>query len=194
MPIPSLTRKQSSLSALIQQERSLSGGSREGEARESREPEETPASEERREQVKTTAIQDEGGDTDIEGGDTDIEDEPPVPLKPTLSKQKTASIKEVREDGSPPLRMSRRLMSMKRRGKIVLLRELTDEFEFNAEDVLTVRGEEVDFYVCRVLEDVPLTAKSFRVAWYNRIGPNLYEVELCAFIFFLLVLMFDIAS
>lgn len=177
MPIPSLTRKQSSLSALIQQERSLSGGSRESETRESHEQEKAPPSEERHDQVQTTAIQDEGGDTDIEGGDTDIEEEPPVPLIPTLSKQKTVSIKEVREDGSAPsLRMSRRLMSMKRRGKIVLLRELTDEFEFNAEDVLTVRGEEDDFYVCRSLEDVPLTAKSFRVAWYNRIGPNLYEV------------------
>lgn len=182
MPVPGLTRQTSSVAALIEQERSLSGESRSSEKTQDKSEEEQtqprqPTSAAPENQGGDTDV--EGGDTDIEGGDTDTEDAPPVSLEQALSREKTVVLKEdqIQEASSkPPLRMSSRLMSMKRRGKIVLLKELTNEFEFNAGDILTVRGEEDDFYVCRVLEDVPVMANNFLVAWYNRVGPNLYEV------------------
>ena len=42
---------------------------------------------------------------------------------------------------------------------------------------MTVRGEDNDFYVCRVLHNVVESADKFRVAWCNRIADNLYEVS-----------------
>lgn len=186
MSAPSLTRKQSSLSVLIEQERTLSVGER--TAREERTPETEgqSAAHGSKLNIPTSSALSEAGDTDIEGGDTDIENDDtdseetsPAPLLPTLSKKKTLILKENQVESVPssPLRMSSRLMSMKRRGKVVLLKELTQEFEFNAGDILTVRGEEDDFYVCRVLEDVPVMATRFLVAWYNRVDTNLYEVS-----------------
>lgn len=132
---------------------------------------------------------DEKGDGDSEGGDTDAavssEDENDISVSLASSKkslsasarggQTRSRVEE--EEIAPPLRMSRRLMSMKRRGKVVPLADLTEEFEFYAGDVLTVRGEEGDFYVCRVLEDVPESSTSFGVAWFNRVDDNLYEVS-----------------
>lgn len=69
-------------------------------------------------------------------------------------------------------------MSIKRRGKALPMIDLTEEFEFYAGDFLTVRGEDNDFYVCRVLEDVPESASSFSVAWFNRVDDNVYEVRM----------------
>lgn len=129
------------------------------------------------------------GDIDDDGGDTDVpvssedENEPlAVSLSPPLNK-KTFSM-YVREgraraaEEDPPIRLSRRLMSIQRRGKALPMIDLTEEFEFYAGDFLTVRGEDNDFYVCRVLEDVPESASSFNVAWFNRVDDNVYEVRL----------------
>lgn len=184
MSVRRLTRKHSSVSALIEKERSSSSVENLTPAQEDEITQPNSAN------VASDVVHEEPsnenrGDTDIEPG-TDVEDDAeidetsPVPLLPTLSKQKTIILKENELESVPssgPLRMSSRLMSMKRKGKVVMLRELTHDFEFNAGDILTVRGEEDDFYVCRVLEDVPVLAKSFMVAWYNRVSPNLYEVS-----------------
>ena len=119
-------------------------------------------------------------DTDIEGGDTDVvvssegegkhEDEG-MEIGKTENRGKSGDDME-----TPPIRMSKRLMSLKRRGKFIQPREETEQIEFYAGDILTVRGGDTDFFVCRVLEDVLEDAKNFSVAWYNRIGDNLYEV------------------
>ena len=138
------------------------------------------------------ALSGENEDGDSEGGDTDAavssedENEPLAVSLAPKNKSLSASARSGQarvsftnaDEIAPPLRMSRRLMSMKRRGKLVPLADLTEEFEFYAGDVLTVRGEEGDFFVCRVLEDVPESASSFGVAWFNRLEDNLYEVSL----------------
>lgn len=196
---PRLLKKQSSLAILVELERETceSASRPPSETDEGREEdalkidedvgelEEIPAQEELL--LGEDDLLEENDNGDSEGGDTDAavssEDEN-EPLAVSLApKQKSVSAPvpgiEVQADEiAPPLRMSRRLMSMKRRGKLIPLADLTEEFEFYAGDVLTVRGEEDDFYVCRVLEDVPESATSFGVAWFNRVDDNLYEVRL----------------
>ena len=195
---PRLLKKQSSLAILVELERetcesasrppSETDQGREEDAEEmvedGGEPDGLPALDEDNSRV-------EKGDGDSEGGDTDVavssEDEN-EPLVVSLAPKKKSISASVRGAGEahvslsadefpPPPRMSRRLMSMKRRGKLLPMADLTEEFEFYADDVLTVRGEEDDFYVCRVLEDVPESASSFGVAWFNRVADNLYEVS-----------------
>ena len=197
---PRLLKKQSSLAILVELERETCESA-------SRPPSEADPDQVREEDLEIPVdeevedldggelppgeddLLDEKGDGDSEGGDTDAavssEDENDISVSLASSKkslsasarggQTRASVEE--EEIAPPLRMSRRLMSMKRRGKVVPLADLTEDFEFCAGDVLTVRGEEGDFYVCRVLEDVPESATSFGVAWFNRVDDNLYEVS-----------------
>ncbi|XP_048584119.1 poly [ADP-ribose] polymerase tankyrase isoform X2 [Nematostella vectensis] len=176
MPFPGLTRKLSSLAVLVDQERQNSS-SRRGTADE--EPQQTKA--QLSESPVTNAVQihgdskenEEGGGTDIEGGDTDtdVENEPEIPSMPSPMR-KTASMDHL---GKTLPRMSRRLMSMKRRGRLQPMVEVQEEFEFCAGDCLTVRGEDQDFFLCRVLEDVLEAAENFRVSWFNRIDENVYE-------------------
>lgn len=61
------------------------------------------------------------------------------------------------------------LMLMKRCGVFYILVELIEEFEFYVGDFLIVCGEEDDFYVCCVLEDVFESVGSFNVVWFNRV-------------------------
>lgn len=197
-----LLRKQSSLAILVEQEReTCESGSRppseadqstEGDPREVDEDLEEALEPEDLDLQEEEVSLDEKGDNDSEGGDTDEplssedENEPlAVSLGPALNKRTFSSF--VREgqtratEVEPPVRLSRRLMSMKKRGKVLPLVDLTEEFEFYAGDFLTVRGEEDDFYVCRVLEDVPESATNFNVAWFNRVEGNVYEVRLKLF-------------
>jgi len=194
---PRLLKKQSSLAILVELERqtcesasrppSETDQGREDDAPELDEEgvgelEEIPAQEDSL--PDEGDLHDEKGDADSEGGDTDAaissEDEN-EPLAVSLPPNKRLSVAHASlraDDVAPPIRMSRRLMSMQRRGKLIPLTDLTEEFEFYAGDVLTVRGEEDDFYVCRVLEDVPESASCFGVAWFNRVADNLYEVNI----------------
>ena len=190
-----LLRKQSSLAILVEQEReTCESASRpaseadptEDDPREMGEDlEEAIAPEE----MSNEAFPDDKGDNDSDGGDTDVplssedENEPvEVSVGPAMNKRSFSAF--VREgqaratEEDPPVRLSRRLMSMKRRGLLQTPIELTEEFEFYAGDFLTVRGEEEDFYVCRVLEDVAESASNFNVAWFNRVDENAYEVRL----------------
>jgi len=192
-----LLRKQSSLAILVEQEReTCESASRpaseadpsEDDPREIDEDLEEVAPEELSNVPDDDAFLDDKGGNDSEGGDTDVplssedENEPvQVSVGPAMSKRSFSAF--VREgqaranEEDPPVRLSRRLMSMKRRGVFHAPEELTEEFEFCAGDYLTVRGEEDDFYVCRVLEDVPESATSFNVAWFNRVDENVYEVR-----------------
>lgn len=193
-----LLRKQSSLAILVEQEReTCESASRpaseadltEDDPHEMDDLEEDIAPEELSNLPDEEAFLDDKGDSDSEGGDTDVplssedENEPvEVSVGPAMNKRSFSAF--VREgqaratEEDPPVRLSRRLMSMKRRGVLHAPVELTEEFEFYAGDFLTVRGEEDDFYVCRVLEDVPESATSFNVAWFNRVDENVYEVRL----------------
>ena len=180
-----LLRKQSSLAIVIQQAKSKGQG--EDDDKNNGDDKQEP---QRNQNISAppshTAQRDK--DEDSEGGDTDVVDssddeapthsQPPlVSFEPTKSKSRARKSLATDEQPEPPFRMSRRLMSMKRRGKVRPLVELTEEFEFYAGDILTVRGEEEDFYVCRILQDVPESAASFSVAWYNRVADNTYEAS-----------------
>ena len=194
-----LLRKQSSLAILVEQEReTCESASRpaseadqtEDDPREMDEDlEEGSAREELSNLPDEEAFLDDKEDNDSQGGDTDVplssedENEPvEVSVGPALNRRSFSAF--VREgqaraaEEEPPVRLSRRLMSMKRRGVLHTSVELTEEFEFYAGDFLTVRGEEDDFYVCRVLEDVLESATSFNVAWFNRVDENVYAVRL----------------
>lgn len=193
-----LLRKQSSLAILVEKEReTCESASRpaseadqsEDDLREMDEDlEEGIAPVELSNLLDEEAFLDDKGDNDSEGGDTDVplssedENEPEVSVGSAMNQRSFSAF--VREgqaratEEDPPVRLSRRLMSMKRRGVLHTPVELTEEFEFYAGDFLTVRGEEDDFYVCRVLEDVLESATSFNVAWFNRVDENVYEVRL----------------
>lgn len=192
-----LLKKQSSLAILVEQERETCESasrppsevdeSTEDDPREVEEELEEALVQEELNLADEDGLVDQDGDTDGEGGDTDVpissddENEPiGLAVAPTINKKSFSTyVREGKEragEVDPPVRLSRRLMSMKRRGKLHPLADLTEEFEFYAGDFLTVRGEEDDFYVCRVLEDVPESATSFNVAWFNRVEENLYEV------------------
>ena len=193
-----LLRKQSSLAILVEQEReTCESASRPASEADQTEDDPRDMDEDLEEVIAPEelnlqddeAFLDGKDDNDSEGGDTDVplssedENEPvKVSVAPALNKRSFSAF--VREgqaratEEDPPVRLSRRLMSMKRRGILHAPVELTEEFEFYAGDFLTVRGEEDDFYVCRVLEDVPESASSFNVAWFNRVDENVYEVRL----------------
>ena len=194
-----LLKRQSSLAILVEQERETCESTSRPPSEIDQGTEDDPREiEENVEDVlepgESNIADDEGlpeekGATDDEGGDTDVpvssedENEPiAVSLAPALYKKSfSAYVREGKAravEVDPPVRLSRRLMSMKRRGKALPMVDLTEEFEFYAGDFLTVRGEENDFYVCRVLEDVPESASSFNVAWFNRVDDNVYEVRL----------------
>ena len=192
-----LLRKQSSLAILVEQEReTCESASRpaseadqtEDDPREMDEDlEEGIAPEELSNLRDEEASLDDKGDNDSEGGDTDVplssedENEPEVSVAAMNKRSFSSFVREGQAratEEDPPVRLSRRLMSMKRRGVLHASVELTEEYEFYAGDFLTVRGEEDDFYVCRVLEDVPESATSFNVAWFNRVDENVYEVRL----------------
>lgn len=201
-----LLRKQSSLAILVEQEReTCESASRppseaDQDAEDVDEDLEEALAPEELNLPEDEVLLDEKGDNDSEGGDTDEplssedENEPlAISLAPAMNKRSFSSF--VREgqaratEVEPPFRLSRRLMSMKRRGKVLPLVDLTEEFEFYARDFLTVRGEEDDFYVCRVLEDVPESATSFNVAWFNRVEENVYEVRLKLLLFYTSIIL-----
>lgn len=189
-----LLRRQSSLAILVEQEReTCESASRPASEADQTEDDPREMDEDLEEVIAPEELNlpDEDGkdDNDSEGGDTDVplssedENEPlEVSVAPALNKRSFSAF--VREgqaratEEDPPVRLSRRLMSMKRRGILHAPVELTEEFEFYAGDFLAVRGEEDDFYVCRVLQDVPESATSFNVAWFNRVDENVYEVRL----------------
>ena len=184
MSVPRLRKRQSSLAIVVQQERS--------KAAPSLDEEESINSEDSEKDERPVVVEEQRADTDVEGGDTDVaesSDEETL-LAPPLSKAKSVQVKakakgkgakKVQDEIPRPLRASSRLKSMVRRGKFKpeLLRDVTVEFEFCAGDFLTVRGEGEDFYLCRVLEDVIASEHLtwFKVAWYNRVSDNLYEVS-----------------
>lgn len=64
-----------------------------------------------------------------------------------------------------------------------------EEFEFYVGDVLIVCGEDKDFYVCCVFEDVIGSVDNFRVVWFNRLVENLYEVSIQS-LFLVLIVQF----
>ncbi|XP_066916228.1 poly [ADP-ribose] polymerase tankyrase-like [Clytia hemisphaerica] len=75
-------------------------------------------------------------------------------------------------------RLSSRLASMKRRGKEVEVKEEYEEFEYFAEDCVTVRAPGKDFYLCRILDDVPeSTNEEINIAWFDQVGTNRYKVS-----------------
>lgn len=192
-----LLRKQSSLAILVEKERETceSASRPASEADQSEDDprdmdddlEENIAPEELSNLPDEEAFPDDKGGNDSEGGDTDVplssedENEPEVSVAAMNKRSFSSFVREGQAratEEDPPVRLSRRLMSMKRRGVLHTPVELTEEFEFYAGDFLTVRGEEDDFYVCRVLEDVLESAGSFNVAWFNRVDQNVYEVRL----------------
>ena len=69
-------------------------------------------------------------------------------------------------------RMSSRILSMERRGKINLQRYKSIKFCYFANDYLAVRGDGNDFYLCRVLEDVPESKELFSIAWLDRVDTD----------------------
>ena len=73
--------------------------------------------------------------------------------------------------------MSSRIMSMTRRGRINLERYKSVKFLYFANDYLAVRGDGKDFYLCRVLEDVPENKGSFNIAWLDRVDTEKQHYE-----------------
>eukprot|EP00795_Rhopilema_esculentum_P008747 gene8747-14770_t len=65
-------------------------------------------------------------------------------------------------------RASSRIMSIKRRGKLERYKSM--KFLYVANDYLAIRGQGYDFYLCRVLEDVPENKESFQIAWLDQVG------------------------
>ena len=205
---PRLLKKQSSLAILVQLERetceSASRPPSEGDQSSEEDSEQLEIEEDARDLDENPASEDmlpgehdpneDNEFVDYDGGDTDAtvssgDETEPEAISPASSRKSLSISRSVSNGGeahaslptddiTPPPRTSRRLMSMKRRGKFFPVVELTEEFEFHAFDVLTVRGEDKDFYVCRVLEDVIESADNFRVAWFNRLAENLYEVSI----------------
>ena len=197
---PRLLRKQSSLAILVAQERETcesasrppSEGDIQGREEDAEVIEEDARDSEENLQPDDLRAVDErdlngdNGFVDYDGGDTDEaassgDESEGLEIAPASNRKSLSVSQSTRKDGqdeltSPPP-LTRRLMSRKRRGKVIPLVELTEEFEFCEGDVLTVRGEDNDFYVCRVLDNVVESADKFEVAWFKRIADNLYEVS-----------------
>lgn len=205
MSVPRLLKRQSSLAVLVEHERSKAPR----ECQEQDSNSETENLDEEVSQHGEMSITSEP-QVDDDGGDTDVletsDEESDLPTTVTKAKylQSKEKITKRRHDKTKisdaeipsPLRASSRLKSMVRRGqhKPGLLRDLTVEFEFCAGDFLTVRGEGEDFYLCRMLEDVMTSddLKWFKVAWYNRVSDNLYEVPVL-FVFHLMVFIISLS-
>ena len=63
-------------------------------------------------------------------------------------------------------------------GKFVEVKEEYEEFEYFAEDCVTVRAPGKEFYLCRILDDVPESSnEEINVAWFDQIGANRYKVR-----------------
>ena len=67
-------------------------------------------------------------------------------------------------------RQSSRIKSLARRGMVNLDRYKSIKFLYVANDYLAVRGDGNDFYLCRVLEDVPENSDPFNIAWLDRVN------------------------
>ena len=61
-------------------------------------------------------------------------------------------------------------------GRFLEPKEVKPEFDFYADDVVTVRGPEKSFWVCRILEDVLETSNQINVAWFDTVEENKYKV------------------
>ena len=55
-------------------------------------------------------------------------------------------------------------------------KEVKPEFDFYADDVVTVRGPDKSFWECRILEDVLETSNQINVAWFDTVEENKYKV------------------
>ena len=78
----------------------------------------------------------------------------------------------------PAQRVSSRIMSMKRRGKLERYKSI--KFVYVANDYLAIRSQGYDFYLCRVLEDVPENKESFQIAWLDQVGQKKKVFKVCA--------------
>lgn len=58
-------------------------------------------------------------------------------------------------------------------------------FLYVANDYLAVRGNGADFYLCRVLEDVPESEETFKIAWFDRVDTEKqhYKVGFSTFLY-----------
>jgi len=61
--------------------------------------------------------------------------------------------------------------------------EKYEEFEYFAEDCVTVRAPNKEFYLCRVLEDVTDSAKEISIAWFDKVSKNRYKVRILVLCF-----------
>ena len=64
-------------------------------------------------------------------------------------------------------RQSSRIKSLARQGLGNLDRYKSIKFLYVANDYLAVRGDGNNFYLCRVLEDVPENSDPFSIAWLD---------------------------
>ena len=67
-------------------------------------------------------------------------------------------------------RQSSRIMSLARRGMVNLDPYKGIKLLYVANDYLAVRGNGNDFYLCRVLEEVPENSDPFNIAWLDRVN------------------------
>ncbi|XP_057309492.1 poly [ADP-ribose] polymerase tankyrase-like isoform X2 [Hydractinia symbiolongicarpus] len=74
-------------------------------------------------------------------------------------------------------RLSSRIASLKRRGKHREPKETENEFEFYADDHVTVRAPNNLFYLAKILEDVSDETEQINVAWYDLVCSNTYKVS-----------------
>ena len=74
-------------------------------------------------------------------------------------------------------RMSSRIKSMTRRGRINLERFKSIKFLYVANDFLAVRSSGNDFYLCRVIEDVPENSDPFNIAWLDRVDASKHQYK-----------------
>ena len=61
--------------------------------------------------------------------------------------------------------------------------EKYEEFEYFAEDCVTVRAPNKEFYLCRILEDVTESTEQINIAWFDKISRNRYKVRIRLFVF-----------
>ena len=62
-------------------------------------------------------------------------------------------------------------------GKFVDIKEEYEEFEYFADDCVTVRAPGKDFFLCRILDDVPESCNEINVAWFDKVDTNKYKVS-----------------
>ena len=61
-------------------------------------------------------------------------------------------------------------------GKFVDIKEEYEEFEYFADDCVTVRAPGKDFFLCRILDDVPESCNEINIAWFDKVDANKYKV------------------